>query len=119
MTTRTPSSATPASRRPLAIAVIDIAVGVVIAIIGLAISFGVLYSASQYAQLPAANAGLLSTITIVLTAIAIFGWAVPAGMLVVRALQRRYAFYWPIIGIIIVVISFYVCTYFVSTVVTS
>jgi len=96
--------------------VIDIAVGIVVAIIGLALSFGVLVTATQFADLPTSNAGLLSTITTVLTALAIFGWAVPAGMFLVRALQRRYAFYWPIIGIIIVVISFYACTYFVSTV---
>lgn len=107
MTTTTPASAAPRSSRPLALAIIDIAAGIIVILFGLLLGLIMLATAGQIRLIEGGDVGLRETVTSILTAVIIFGWAIPSGMFVVRAIQRRYAFYWPIIGIIIIVVAFY------------
>ena len=115
MTTPTPASTSPSSRRPLPLAILDIAAGIIIGVIGLATGIGVLATVAQFGALEGGNEGLRSATSSALIAVVIFGWAIPSGMFLVRAIQRRYAFYWPIIGLLIVIISFYIGTAIVGS----
>ena len=109
MTIRTPDPTAPARIRSRTLVVLDLVVGITIALLGIVFSWGIILTAlSLPNNYIGGNESLLSTITGLWIAFAIFGWAIPAGMFVVRAIQRRYAFFWPIIGIIIVVLSFYI-----------
>jgi len=119
MTTPTPASTSPSSRRPLPLAILDIAAGIIIGVIGLATGIGVLATVAQFGALEGGNEGLRSATSSALIAVVIFGWAIPSGMFLVRAIQRRYAFYWPIIGLLIVIISFYIGTAIVGSTVAA
>ena len=107
MTNSTPEPAAPARRRSLVLVVLDITVGVIVILFGIVLALGVIVTALSFANLQVTDETLRSTIINVMIAVVIFGWAITSGMFVIRAIQRRYAFYWPIIGIIIIVLSFY------------
>jgi len=108
MTIRTPDPTAPARRRSRPLVVLDLTLGILVALVGIVFSWGIILTAlSLPGNYIGGNESLLSTITTLWIAFAIFGWAISTGMFIVRAIQRRYAFYWPIIGIIIVVLSFY------------
>jgi len=108
MTTRTPDPTAPARRRNRSLVILDITAGIVIALVGLVFAYGIVVTTLSIAnQYKVDNTSLLATITTLMIAFAIFGWAITGGMFIVRAIQRRYAFFWPIIGIIIIVLSYY------------
>ena len=109
MTIRTPDPTAPARTRSRPLVILDLSVGIFIALFGLVVSWGIILTAlSLPGNYIGGNTSLASTISTVWVAVAIFGWALSSGMFIVRAIQRRYAFFWPIIGIIIVVLSFYI-----------
>jgi len=115
MTTSTPAA--PARRRSPALVALDLTAGIIIALFGMVFTFGVIVTALSIAQnLEVTDESLRSTITTIMIAVAVFGWAITSGMFIVRAIQRRYAFYWPIIGIIILTLSVYVGTFAASTI---
>ena len=52
--------------------------------------------------------GFLNTICYIGYALCLFGWGLPVGFMVVRFIQRRRAWFLPLISIGVVVIGFYV-----------
>ena len=111
------TSTSPSSRSPL-VRGIDIAVGVVIALFGVVLGLGIVALYQQLTGLSAACDGIaadgtrcspafLATMTNLGIAIVVFGWGLTTGMLVVRLIQKRLVWYWPLIGLAVLVASFY------------
>jgi hypothetical protein len=107
---------TPA-RRPLRI--LDLVAGVALLIIGMLTGFVMLAMLGQFGGLSAAcegvavdglrcDGGYLSGILILGTGIVVFGWFLTAGFFIVRILQRRLAFWLPIVGIVVILAAYYV-----------
>lgn len=121
----TKSPTVPPRRNPV-VTVIDIVVGVAIALIGIVFGLVILSTAGQYISINEGgctadsyaglecNAGALSLAVSALTAVTIFAWAITSGLFIVRLLKRRIGFYWPIIGIVLMVAGFWIATYFVG-----
>lgn len=119
MTSASPArSALPApsgSRR-----VTGVVVGILLALLALGIAFGI-YVEFVNLRDPAGpvvkncissgascDQGFLNTICYLGYALCLFGWALPVGFMVVRVIQRRRAWFWPLISIGVVVIGFYI-----------
>jgi hypothetical protein len=107
---------TPA-RRPLRI--LDLVAGVALLIIGMLTGFVMLAMLGQFNGLSAAcegvavdglrcDGGYLSGILILGTGIVVFGWFLTAGFFIVRILQRRLAFWLPLVGIVVILAAYYV-----------
>ena len=107
----------PPDRKPLRI--LDLIVGIALLIIGALTGLVMLAMVGQFSGLSAAcegvavdglrcDGGYLNGIVILGTAIVVFGWFVTAGFFVVRILQRRLAFWLPIVGIIVILAAYYV-----------
>jgi hypothetical protein len=123
--TKTPPADPPRRRNPAALAA-DIIAGVAIALFGLLLGLVVLASATQYSHLNdgicvdgpysglTCNANALTIAVGLISAVTIFAWALTTGMFVVRLLRKRLAFYWPIIGIVVMLVGFWIGTYFVG-----
>ena len=123
--TKTPATVLPVRRNPIAL-VADIAAGVAIALIGLILGLAILASAGQYLHLNdgvctsgpytglTCDPNALTVAVGVISAVTIFAWALSTGMFIVRLLRKRLAFFWPIIGIVIMIAGFWVGTYVVS-----
>ena len=121
---KTPAAA-PLKRNPIAQA-LDIVAGAIIALIGVVFGLGILASAGQYSHLNdgVCTSGPYSGLTCdpnalvvavgLISAVTIFAWALTTGMFIVRLLRRRVAFFWPIIGIVVMIIGFWIGTYVVS-----
>ena len=121
---KTPAAAPP-KRNPIAQA-LDIVAGAIIALIGVVFGLGFLAIAGQYSHLndgvctSGPYAGLtcdptaLTVAVGVMSAVTIFAWAISTGMFIVRLLRRKVAFFWPIIGIVVMIIGFWIGTYFVG-----
>jgi hypothetical protein len=108
---------TPPARTPLRI--LDLIVGIALLIIGALTGLVMLAMLGQFGGLSVAcdgvaadglrcDGGYLSGILVLGTAIVVFGWFVTAGFFVVRILQRRLAFWLPIVGIIVILAAYYV-----------
>lgn len=105
--------------------IVDIVVSVVLSFIALGLAIAVAGSATQYAGLHAectpaqvdgltCNGTVLGVVTIVLTAVAILGFVVAAGMVLVNIIRRRWTFWWPVGAIVIMVGLFWLGTWIVS-----
>jgi hypothetical protein len=97
---------------------LDLAAGIVLALIGALIGFVMLAYMGQLPQLAAVCEGVpvdglrcspdfLNTITIVGYGIVIFAWFLSFGFFVVRVLRRRIGFFWPIIGVVVMILGYY------------
>jgi len=122
--TTTGSPAATPKRNPALVA-LDIVAAVVFVVIGLVLSLVVVVQAGLYPPLLSScgtgpydgltcNSGFLNSVIIVMSAIAIFAFAIGAGMVVVNLIRRRAVWYWPLLGIVVTLIGFYAGTYFVS-----
>ncbi len=111
-----PTPPTPA-RQPLRI--LDLIVGIVIAIMGALTGFIMLGLIGQFSGFAAAcegitaeglrcNGGYLNGVLILGTAIVVFGWFVTAGFFIVRILRRRLAFWLPIVGFVVILAAYYI-----------
>jgi hypothetical protein len=101
-----------------------IVVGIVLALLALAIAFGVyatffgfrdpsgeLVRSCTAAQTgTVCNQGFLDLLCYLGYAIALFGWGVPVGFMVVRFIQRRRAWFFPLISMAVVYIGYFVLT---------
>jgi len=119
------ASPQPAPKRNPALVALDLSAGFILGVIALFIGLAIVGVTGSYSGILKAcgagpyegmvcNEGYLSTVVFIITAIAIFAFAIPAGMFVVNAIRKRTAWYWPLIGIVISVVAFYAGTYFAS-----
>lgn len=100
--------------------VVDMAVGIVLGLIALGVAFAfytVFFSlrdpAGSIATSCASSGAVcdqnfLNTICYLGFALCLFGFAIPVGFMVVRILQRRRAWFLPLISIVVIVVGFYV-----------
>jgi len=128
MTKTTPASAVPARRRNALLITLDIIAGGIVIAFGLVFGLVVYAAGEQYAAINdgvcvngpyeglTCNAGALSVIVFATVGITLLVWALTSGMFIVNLIRRKYAFYWPIIGVVIMVASFWIGTYFVGLV---
>lgn len=52
----------------------------------------------------------LSTMVLVGYAICLFGFGLPVGFMVVRLIQKRRAWFWPLISLVVVYVGFFIVT---------
>jgi hypothetical protein len=95
-------------------------VGVLLALLALGIAFGIYTeffilrdpSGSIVKNCVASGAscdqGFLNTICYIGYALCLFGWGLPVGFMIVRFIQHRRAWFFPLISIGVVVIGFYI-----------
>ncbi len=111
-----------APRRSVARLVIDIVVSVVLLVFGAVLSLIVLGYATLYNGLTAdcgsgpfdgiqCNATVLSITVLALMAITILSYFLAFGMVIVSLIRKRLTFWWPLGGLIVIVIAFYVATW--------
>jgi hypothetical protein len=104
------------ARPPLRI--VDAVVAGVIALLGAFIGVTILAFVGQLSALSAlcegvqadglsCNAGYLGGITVLGMAIVVFAWALSAGFALVRIIQRRMAWWLPLVGIVAMIAGFY------------
>jgi hypothetical protein len=110
MTSPTAAGTRARPSRPPARVAGDIAVGVIFALLGGIATLVAVATAGQYGAVNdglctagsypgvQCDAGYLSAVTIGMTVVAVLGWAVLTGMFVVRLVQRRYGWYFPVLG---------------------
>jgi hypothetical protein len=115
------TSAPPAPNRPRRIA--GIVVGIVFALASLGVAFAIYTTFFTYrdpsgpivtacvASGAHCDQGLLNTICYIGYALCLFGWAIPVGFMLVRFVQKRRAWYLPLLPIPIVLIGFYVLVF--------
>lgn len=108
---------TPPDRGPLRIP--DIVAGVILVVIAALIGFIMLGYMSQLGLLSGVCEGVepdglrcspafLSTMTIVGIGIVIFAWFLSLGLFIVRVLRRKLGFWVPLLGIVAMIIGFYI-----------
>jgi hypothetical protein len=97
-----------------------IVVGILLALLALGIAFGIYVefftlrdpagalAKNCTASGAACDQGFLDLICYLGYALCLFGWGLPVGLMVVRFIQRRRAWFLPLISIGVVVIGFYV-----------
>lgn len=92
--------------------IIEIVVGSLTAFLGLLIAgIAVLQIGLLFQQAPRAcsvgscDQGVLALILILGLALVILSWAVTTGLFIVRLMQKRYAWFWPLLGIGIVLLG--------------
>lgn len=112
----------PRARRSVALVVLDVVMGAAFAVIGLVFGLVAVAVAGQIGHVNdglctagpyegiECDAGALSLLVNALIFVTVIAWALTTGMFVVRLIQRRWAFYWPIIGLVILVVAFYGAT---------
>ena len=117
MATTTP---TPGRPRNAVLVTVDILAGIVLIVIGVAISIGVIFTVGQYPALvsgcgsatpgglPCEAGGLVSTVVTIVIVVAVFAAALGLGFFVVRIIQKRVAFYMPLIGIVVTIAALYI-----------
>jgi len=114
-----------AKPRNRALVIVDIVAAVLLTFIALGIAIAVAGSATQYAGLhqectPAqvdgltCNGTVLGIVTIALTAVAILGFVIAAGMVLVNILRRRWTFWWPLGATVVMLGLFWLGTWIVS-----
>lgn len=101
--------------------ILDLVVGIALTVIGAGVGLIMLNYVTQLGGLSAVCEGVapeglrcapgfLEAMTVAGTAIVVFGWALPAGFLVVRAVRRQRVFWLPIIAIVVMIAGWYVVT---------
>jgi hypothetical protein len=111
---------TPGRPRNPVLVTVDILAGIVLIVIGVALSIGVVFTVGQFPALvsecgsaapggvPCEAGGLVSTVALIVIAIAVFAAALGLGFFVVRLIQKRLAFYWPLLGIVVTIAALYI-----------
>lgn len=117
------STTTPARRRNPALVFVDIAAAVVILVIALVFGLVVLGLVSQFGNFTSdcaagtaysgleCNATGLGIATYGLLAITIVGFFLALGMTIVRIIQKRLVFVWPLGAFIVMIVAFYLGAY--------
>lgn len=122
-TSKSPAASAP--KRNRWVVTVDIVVAVFLAL--LSFSFG-LYAVTAASQFPAlitscgtdsidglvCNPNWVSTWSIIIIGFAVFGFALTAGMVLVNIIRKRPVWFWPLIGIAVIIVSFYAGTALVS-----
>jgi hypothetical protein len=114
-----------AKPRNRALVIVDIVVGILLSFLALGIAIAVATYAGQFAGLHAectpaqvdgltCNGTVLGIVTVALTAIAILGFVVAIGMVLVNIIRRRWTFWWPLAFIVLAVGLFYLGTWIVG-----
>ena len=116
--TKTPGPAARPSRHP-ALAALDVIVGLAFMLTGLGIAAVVIATTLQFPLLlegctTGCNPGLLNTTVVAIIAVTVLAWALGAGFFIVRAFQKRLAWFWPTIAFAAIVVVFWVGTALVS-----
>lgn len=100
---------------------IDLVAGIALTVVAALIGLVMLAYVAQLGRLSAVCEGiapdgmrcspdLLGGMGVVGTAIVVLGWFLPAGFLIVRALQRRRVFFLPIISVLVMIAGYFVVT---------
>jgi hypothetical protein len=103
---------TPRPERSRTTRIIDLVVGIALTVIAALIGLVMLAYVTQLGQLSAVCTGLtpegtrcdpgfLGAMGVLGTAIVVLGWFLPAGFLVVRAIQRRLVFFLPVVALVV------------------
>ena len=115
-----------AAPRNRVLVVLDIVAAVLLSVILLGIAIAVAGSATQYAGVHAelctpaqvdgltCNGTVLGIITVALTSVAIFGFVIAAGMVIVNILRRRWTFWWPLGACVVMTGVFWLGTWIVG-----
>ncbi len=114
-----------AKPRNRALAIVDIVAGVLFTLIALGIAISVAGSATLYTGLHSectpsqvdgltCNGTVLSIVTIALTAVAILGFVIAAGMMLVNIIRRRWTFWWALGAVVVMVGLFWLGTWIVG-----
>jgi len=122
-TSKSPAASLP-KRNPWVVTV-DIVVAVFLGLLSLSFGLYAVTAASQYPTLIAAcgagdidglvcNPNWVSTWSIVIVGLAVFGFALTSGMVLVNIIRKRPVWFWPLIGIAVIIVSFYAGTALVS-----
>jgi hypothetical protein len=112
-------------KRNRGLVILDLTAGSILALIGLGIGGIVVGQVSQYPVLTTAcgtgpyegltcNAGFLSGVVVITLAITVFAWALSFGMFLVNAIRKRTAWYWPFLGLILIIAAYWVGTILAS-----
>jgi hypothetical protein len=106
---------TPPPARHPALRILDIVGGVVVGVLALVFGFTAVGILSSLQPDPAVcgegcDSGALAAIVIAGVAAQIFAWALSIGFFLVRAMRRRVAFFWPVVGLVVMIIAFYATT---------
>jgi hypothetical protein len=116
---------TPPAARRSPLNILDLVVGIVLTLVTGLIGLIMMQLMSQLGQLSAECAGIaadgtrcstdfLTGIGILGTAIVVFGWFLPLGFLVVRAVRRRIVFFLPLIGFVVMIAGYYLVLALIS-----
>lgn len=116
------TSQTPAPRRNGVLVTIDVVAGILLLLVGVALALVVITSAIAYGGLHnqcgsleygglTCNSTVLDIVVYGLIAVAVLSLFLGFGMFVVSLIRRRWAFYWPLAGVIVTLVLFYVGTW--------
>ena len=117
-TTATPS---PARRNP-ALVTLDIVAGIVFIVFGIVVALGVLTTAISFGALHdtcgagpydglTCNSTVLGIVVYGLMAVAVLALFLGFGLFLVNVIRKRVAFYWPLAGIVLTLVLFYIGTW--------
>ena len=114
-TTLTVMSSPKSARNPALVAV-DVVVGVVVLVVALVLGLLIVATLTSYGALAdgcgsgGCDTSGLSAIQLVASAIVVFAYALGLGMFIVRLVQRRWGWYFPVIGAVVMLVAFYAAT---------
>lgn len=112
----------PTKRRNGVLVTIDVVAGILLLVVGVTIALTVLTSAIAFGGLHAqcgsqpysgltCNSTVLGIVVYGLIAVAVLGIFFGFGMFVVFVIRKRWAFYWPLAGIVLTLVLFYLGTW--------
>jgi hypothetical protein len=114
-----------AKPRNRVLVIVDIVAGIILSFLALGIAIAVATYASRFPTVHlectpelvdglTCNGTALAAVTVVLMAVAILGFVVAVGMVLVNLIRRRWTFWWPLAFIVVAVGLFYLGTWIVS-----
>ena len=110
---------------------LDVIAGLILIVISVGLSLGVIFTVGQFPGLvaecgttvaggvPCESGGLVTTVVIVVISVAVFAAALGLGFFIVRLIQKRLAFTWPLLGIVATIVALYAGTAIVGALATS
>lgn len=112
---------TPRPERNRALRITDLVVGILLTLLAALIGLIMLAFMGELAKLTAlcegvapdgmrCEPGFLGAMGILGTAIVVLGWFLPAGFLAVRAIQRKWVFFLPIISVVVMFAGYFLVT---------
>lgn len=119
------SSSPPARPRNSVLVALDVIAGILLILVGLGVGLAVLTSAISYGGLHAGcgagpyeglvcNSTVLGAVVFGLIAVAVLAWFLGLGFFVVSVIRKRLAFIWPLAGVIVTIVLFYIGTWLVG-----